>query len=63
MLRASLLLVPCCAAQVGAERVWSARFLQFLVRPDGTVFGRYAPTTSPNGLEKFIKEMLDSRAK
>lgn len=38
-------------------------FGKFLVRPDGTVFGRYAPTTSPNGLEKFIKEMLDSRAK
>ncbi|PNH07269.1 Glutathione peroxidase 1, mitochondrial [Tetrabaena socialis] len=38
-------------------------FGKFLVRPDGTVFGRYAPTTSPLGLDKFVAEMLAERTK
>ncbi|KXZ53559.1 hypothetical protein GPECTOR_6g475 [Gonium pectorale] len=38
-------------------------FGKFLVRPDGTVFGRYAPTTSPLALEKYVQELLASRGK
>lgn len=36
-------------------------FGKFLVRPDGTVFGRYAPTTGPLSLEKYIVELINSR--
>ncbi|KAG2435399.1 hypothetical protein HXX76_007471 [Chlamydomonas incerta] len=36
-------------------------FGKFLVRPDGTVYGRYAPTTGPMALEKYIVELINSR--
>ncbi|GIL53084.1 hypothetical protein Vafri_8768 [Volvox africanus] len=37
-------------------------FGKFLVRPDGTVFGRYSPRTSPLELEQYVVEMLNSRS-
>lgn len=36
----------------------SWNFAKFLVRPDGTVAGRYPPHTSPNALRPFIEQIL-----
>ncbi|KAG2489497.1 hypothetical protein HYH03_011950 [Edaphochlamys debaryana] len=36
-------------------------FGKFLVRPDGTVAGRYAPTTGPLSIDKDIQAALATR--
>ena len=42
---------------LGSEVIkWN--FTKFLIRKDGTVFDRYAPTTSPSGLESEIEALL-----
>jgi hypothetical protein len=43
----SPLLLACCAKQA-----------KFIVRPDGTVAGRYTPHTSPNALRPIIDQIL-----
>lgn len=42
---------------LGTERIkWN--FTKFLVRKDGTVFARYAPTTKPESIAADIEKLL-----
>jgi glutathione peroxidase len=46
---------------LGLQRIgWN--FTKFLVDRNGNVVGRYAPTTTPEALAKFIEPLLDAKS-